>query len=1055
MLNYSVKVGELDESSKDIPLSEDRIGANPFPGLRPFTLEECHLFFGREGQVDDILVKLTQHRSVTVMGYSGSGKSSLMYCGLVPVLYGGFMTDQGPNWKILTIRPGSSPIQNLTAEVVDSLLQSGKIEESDRKIYHSIISSVLRSGPDGLVEVAKYLQTSHNENVFILIDQFEELFRYRDSGGDDFLNESTAYVNLILTALKQKKVPIYVALSMRSDFIGDCSSFAGLTQMINNSNYLVPQMTRDQKRIAIEGPVAVGGGRISPRLVKRLLNDLGDNQDQLPIMQHALMRTWDYWVENHDPGEPMDLRHYNSIGRISQALSLHANEAYDELSVREKEIAEILFKNITEKNQENQEMRRPAKIGVIAELAETQEDEVIRVVDKFRKTGRSFLMPGANVALNSESIIELSHESLMRIWTRLSAWVEEEFESAQMYKRVSDASAMYQIGKTSLWRPPDLQLALNWQKKQRPTRTWAQRYDVAFERAIVFLDTSRITYEAELKNQEMLQRRMLRRARITNIVLAVFLLVSIGFFFYGYIQQIRAEGERREAVAARIEAEKARDDAERQKGIAETQTKEAQAQKNLAEERLRFIEKQRLELINALAVADQERKNALANLQIANEQRDSARIARVEADKQYARAEKNFSDANRLLMLSIAQSLEVKSLGIDDEELAGITAMQGYLFHTQFEGKKYDPYVFSGLYYALAKLSGTNYNAVKTSGNFKNKMFALAVSRKSNAFYTTGNDGRIFEGDYINQKAETVLYQNQGHPNKVLALSKDERYLVNGSDSSYLEVFDLTQSNRRPTRVEGHKGFVKDIVFLPDNSGFISVSSDRTIRITNPATGQGKKLATLPFDLKSIDVSPDGTSMVGVSESGNVVLVNLSSGVFQQLINESPNRVLSVAYHPTRPLIAYGVEVLNERRITTKGTVKLFDITSSKVVKELSGHSAGISDLEFSPDGLLLASAGLDRKLQMWVVDHEEDLPIVMNNNNGFVWKIAFAKGSDYLIASCNDGEIRVWPTNTRMLADQVCPKLTRNMTKEEWETYVANGIQYESTCKSLLIKEF
>jgi WD40 repeat protein len=151
-------------------------------------------------------------------------------------------------------------------------------------------------------------------------------------------------------------------------------------------------------------------------------------------------------------------------------------------------------------------------------------------------------------------------------------------------------------------------------------------------------------------------------------------------------------------------------------------------------------------------------------------------------------------------------------------------------------------------------------------------------------------------------------------------------------------------------------------------------------------------------------------------------------------------------------VVAYGVEVVGDK---AKGTVKLLNINSLKVEKELSGHKAGISDLEFSPDGLLLASAGLDRKLQMWVVDHVEDLPIVMDNNNGYVWKLSFSKGSDYLIASFNDGEVRVWPTDPKMLADQVCPKLSRNMTQEEWDIYVGNNVLYESTCKSLLIKSF
>lgn len=1053
MLNYSVEVGEMDDPNQGSFFSEDRIGSNPFPGLRPFTLDESHLYFGREGHVDDILLKLSQHRSVSILGYSGSGKSSLLSCGLIPVLYGGFMTDQGPNWEIITVRPGSSPFINLAKAIVQHLIKAGKAEEGDEQIYFSIVDSLLRRGPDGFAEVAKFLQTK-NENIFLLVDQFEELIRYRDSGGEDYANEATAYINLILYSISQKDVPIYVAIGMRSDFIGECASFKGLAEMINTSNYLVPQMTRDQKRIAIEGPVAVGGGRISKRLVKRLLNDLGNNQDQLPIMQHALMRTWDYWVANHDEGEPMDIRHYNSIGKITQALSLHANEAYDELNSREKEIAEVLFKSITEKSQENQEMRRPSTISLVAELAEAQENEVIKVIEQFRKPGRSFLMPGSSVALTSNSIIELSHESLIRIWTRLSSWVEEEFESAQMYKRVSDASAMYQIGKTSLWRPPDLQLALNWQKKQHPTRTWAQRYDIAFERAIVFLDTSRITYEAELKNQEMLQRRMLQRARITNIVLAIFLLVSIGFFFYGLINQQKAEEEAKRANEARIKAESAQKYAVEQRKLAEKRALEIENQSKVIEQSKELLQQRLQELAVALKDAEFQKNQAQKNLTFAYEQRDSAQIARDIANREFNRAEESYKQANALLMLSIAQSMEAKSVGIDDPTVAGLTAMQGYLFHTEYGGKKYDPYVFSGLYYALAKMSGYSYNAIKVPGNYRNKIFSIAVSQNSSSFFATGNDGRIVEGDYLKQKADQVISSNNGYANRVLALSKDEKYLVNGSDSSYMEIFNLGSGSKKPMIINGHNGLVNDIKFLPDNSAFISSSSDRTLRLTNHVTGVSKTIASFTFDLKSIDISPDGSELVGVSAAGSVVLVNLKDYQTRELLNESPNRVLSVAFHPNRSILAIGVEVLNDKRIPTKGVVKLLDLKTLRV-KELGGHTAGISDLEFSPDGLLLASAGLDSKLQMWVVDHEDDLPIVMNNNNGFVWDIAFAKNSNYLIASCNNGEIRVWPTDTRMLAEKVCPGLDRNMTKEEWEIYVGKSIPYESTCKSLLIKDF
>lgn len=1053
MLNYPVKVGELEEVAPDFLAAGQGAVSNPFPGLRPFSMDECHLFFGREGQVDEILLKLSKFRCITVMGYSGSGKSSLMNCGLVPVLLGGFMTNTSPYWTVISCRPGTTPIANLTSAMVSHLVESGRIDPKDIPIHKAIINSVLRRGPDGLVEVCKYIQQREGENIFILIDQFEEIFRYKESGDIEFANEATAYVNLVLTAAHQQDVPAYFAINMRSDFIGDCASFQGLTQMINESNYLVPQMTREQKRMAIEGPIAVGGGRISPRLLKRLLSDIGDNQDQLPIMQHALMRTWDYWMANREAGEPIDIRHYNAIGKISQALSLHANEAYDELTTREKEIAEVLFKSITERNLENQGIRRACKVKLIAELADAGEQEVISVIEEFRKPGRSLLMPGVHVKLTGETIVELSHESLMRIWTRLTSWVDEEFESAQMYKRISEAAAMYQIGKTGLWRPPDLQLALNWQKKQKPTRTWAQRYDEAFERAIVFLDTSRITYEAELKNQEMLQRRMLRRARVTNIILVVFLIIAIAFFFYGLIRQFQAEENAVAARKAEQEARSALIEAERQKQIAEQKTLETQralaksdsllTQLNVA---LELATAAKLEAERNFRIAEDQRHIAERETHIAHEERQRA-------NEQYERAEKALVVANRLLYLSVAQSMEAKSVNIEDKELAGLLAMQGYLFHTKYEGAKYDPYVFSGLYYAVAKQQGLNYNAITVPGTSRNRMFGLAISQKSNRFFTTGNDGRIIEGNLSSRTADKVVASNP-FPNRVIALSPDEQFLVNGSDSSFVQILDLATGNFRKSF--GHKAFVTDIKFLPDNSGFISASADKTVRLTDIRTGFSKQLLSLPYELKSISISADGKTMVGVSARGQVALVDLVTNKYETILNESPSRVLAVAFNPMRPMIAYGVEVLDDNKQVVSGVVKVYDL-ESKRIKELTGHTSGISDLEFSPDGLLLASAGLDKKLQMWVVDHEEDLPVKMDNNNGNIWNVGFTKDSDYLIATCNSGEVRIWPTDTRVLAEQICPGLTRNLTPEEWTLYVGDqkDIPHETTCKSLLIKDF
>src|SRR5204862_1784234 len=189
----------------------------------------------------------------------------------------------------------------------------------------------------------------------VVVDQFEELFRFRSMRSDSATeDDAAAFVKLLLEAPRQRDVPLYVVLTMRSDFLGDCAQFWGLPEAINDAQYLIPRMTRDERRSAITGPAGVGDAEISPPLVNRLLNDAGDNPDQLPILQHALMRTWEYWGRFKDyEEESVDLKHYEAIGTMAEALSMHANEAYDELEDDQKRICEVLFKAITEKRGEN------------------------------------------------------------------------------------------------------------------------------------------------------------------------------------------------------------------------------------------------------------------------------------------------------------------------------------------------------------------------------------------------------------------------------------------------------------------------------------------------------------------------------------------------------------------------------------------------------------------------------------------------------------------------------------------------------------------------------
>src|SRR5512145_231692 len=130
--------------------------ANPFPGLRPFSVEESHLFFGREGQCEIVLEYLAKNRFAAVTGASGSGKSSLIYCGLIPALYGGFITEAGSRWRIITTRPGNSPVENLA----QAIAESDKSDRSEQEILidKQILYTILLRSSFGLVNAVRQVK---------------------------------------------------------------------------------------------------------------------------------------------------------------------------------------------------------------------------------------------------------------------------------------------------------------------------------------------------------------------------------------------------------------------------------------------------------------------------------------------------------------------------------------------------------------------------------------------------------------------------------------------------------------------------------------------------------------------------------------------------------------------------------------------------------------------------------------------------------------------------------------------------------------------------------
>ncbi|MGD8725646.1 MAG: AAA family ATPase, partial [Desulfobacterales bacterium] len=501
----------------------------PYPGLRPFRGDETDIFFGREEQADELLEKLEGSRFLAVVGPSGCGKSSLVRAGMITALEAGFMASAGAFWRVADMRPGSHPLKRLAAALFDAL-EGAWGEKTEDAV--ALLHATLRRGPLGLIEVLRDTPLPPQTNLLLLVDQFEEIFRYRERVDRD---EADAFVAMLLDTASQREIPVYVVITMRSDFLGDCAVFPGLPAALNESQFLTPRLTREQSREAIVGPARVFGGDADPDFVNCLLNDMGSSPDQLPLMQHLLMRIWTHKQREtstrfqHDgpsvemqakaDGFRFTLADYEAAGGLAKALSNHADEVFEQLNDEQQKIGEVLFRCLSERGPEKRDTRRPVPLEVVAAVAGAPTGRVKEVVEAFRHPDCSFVTPAAGEPLYPNTVLDISHESLIRQWERLNEWVELEAKSAENYRFLEQTALLWKKRRAALWGTPNLENALAWKEMEKPTPTWAERYGGNFELAMDFLDASdrkrrdREAEEEAKRKQELAQAKALAEAQ--------------------------------------------------------------------------------------------------------------------------------------------------------------------------------------------------------------------------------------------------------------------------------------------------------------------------------------------------------------------------------------------------------------------------------------------------------------------------------------------------------------------------------------------------------------
>jgi energy-coupling factor transporter ATP-binding protein EcfA2 len=500
------------------PPSSGVSAQHPFPGLRPFAYQDHEYFFGREDHFYALYRLIDDSRFIAVVGSSGSGKSSLVRAGLLPLLDAETREAGGHSWLWREMRPGGAPLQRLTSLLASLSNDDDPIVASGRR---ERIAAQLQRSSFGISEALAETNGVTGKSVVLLIDQFEELFRYAapatgrtGSSGDEVRarDEATQFVQLLLEASRSPSSTIHIVLTMRSDFIGDCARFHGLPEAVSAAQFLVPSLTRDQLDEVIRKPVEKAGATIEPELVERLLNDCSTEMDQLPVLQHCLSRLWE--EAGKAPGATavpspaekdtgigqvaarhLSSNHYRNIGGVADALSQHADEILQDLPGPTLQLAvEQVFSALSELDKEGRAIRRALMFSQLVAETGVNEAAVRQVLDRFRAGDCSFLTPSPSDVkeIGDTTRIDVGHEALLRRWEKVSGggaelgWLRAERQAGERYRALL---AMAEGDRATL--PPHLaKERWAWWTARPRTEQWAERYGGGFARVQRLLQAS-------------------------------------------------------------------------------------------------------------------------------------------------------------------------------------------------------------------------------------------------------------------------------------------------------------------------------------------------------------------------------------------------------------------------------------------------------------------------------------------------------------------------------------------------------------------------------------
>ncbi len=591
-----------------------QVGASPYRGLAAFRETDAALFFGREAFTEQLTLAVQERGLVAVIvGPSGSGKSSTVFAGLLPQLR------DDVAWLIVETRPGNRPFYALADALLPHLEEA--LSEADRLIESQKVAQAMRTGELPLFQIVNRAlkQRPEAQRLLLVIDQFEELFTLRPDPEAQRL-----YLDELLAAAEAgaayRRSPLVLLLTLRADFMGQALTHRPFADALQEGSLLLGPMNRLELQAAVEKPAEQQGAAFETGLVQRILDDVGQEPGNLPLLEFALTLLWERME-----GGWMTHAAYEEIGRVDGALARYAEEVYRELQSEEQEGARCLFVQLVQPGEGTEDTRRVARR---TELADEQVPLIQYLAD------RRLVVTGRDAG--GEETVEVVHEALIRGWDRLRLWMKEDraFRTWQEGLRIAlrgwEASGQ---DRGALLRGAPLAMALEWigdhqaqmspgelayikasqlESHQRKAEDEARRQR-ELETARQLAETEKARAEEQAEASDRLRRRAVY---LTGAMVLAVLLAGAAVIFARQSDQNAAVAKENAFLAATQEAAAVAESIQRATAQAQAESEadlRATAEAVAVEERLMSEEQARLAVSRELAAA------ALNNLDINQE----------------------------------------------------------------------------------------------------------------------------------------------------------------------------------------------------------------------------------------------------------------------------------------------------------------------------------------------------------------------------------------------------------------------------------------------------